>query len=121
MAPRYCGPFEILAKVGPLAYQLALPPNIEVHNVLHVSILKIYVHDVSNVTDWNVIQVEPEGEFQVGLEHILDRRELLLRNCTIRQVKVQWKHLSPEEDTWETKSNMQEPYPGLFQEADMDE
>ena len=40
---------------------------------------------------------------------------------TIRQVMVQWKHLSPEEATWELESNMQEEYPGLFQEADMDE
>ena len=51
LAPRYCGPFEILAKVGSVAYQLALPPNIKVHNVFHVSILKIYVHDVSHVID----------------------------------------------------------------------
>ena len=62
----YCGPFEILAKVGPVAYQLALPPNIKVHNVFHISILKRYVHYVSHVIDWNVIQVEPEGKFQVG-------------------------------------------------------
>ena len=51
----YCGPFEILAKVGLVAYQLALPPNIKVHNVFHVSIMKRYVHDVSHVIDWNVI------------------------------------------------------------------
>ena len=73
LAPMYCGPFEILAKAGSVAYQLALPPNIRVHNVFHVSILNRYVHDVSRVIDWNVIQVEPEGEFQVGSEHILER------------------------------------------------
>ena len=55
LAPGYCRRFEILAKVGSVAYQLALPPNIKVHNVFHVSILKIYVHDVSHVIDWNVI------------------------------------------------------------------
>ena len=106
LAPKSCGPFEFLAKVGPVAYQLALPPNIKVHNVFHVSILKRYVHDVSHVIDLNVIQVEPKGEFQVGLERILDRRELLLLNHTIRQVKVQWKDLSLEEATWELESNM---------------
>ena len=55
LAPRYCGPFEILAKVGSVAYQLALPPSIKVHNLFHVSILKRYFHDVSHVIDWNVI------------------------------------------------------------------
>ena len=72
LAPRYCGPFEILAKVGSVAYQLSLPPNIKVDNVFHIFILKRYVHDVSHVIDWNVIQVEPKGEFR--LERILDKR-----------------------------------------------
>ena len=74
--------------------------------MFHVSILKIYVHDVSHVIDWNVSQVEPKGEFQVGLERIFDMREFLIRNRTIGQVKVQWKHLSQEEATWEMESNM---------------
>ena len=84
--------------------------------MFHISILKRYVHDVSHV-----IQVEPEGEFQVGPEHILDRRELLLQNHTVRQAKVLWKHLSPEEATWEMEGNMQEAYLRLFQDAHIDE
>ena len=83
LAPRYCGPFDISAKVGPIAYHLSLPTHIKVHNVFHISILKIKVHDVSHVIDWNVIQVKPEGELQVGPERILDRREILPRNSTI--------------------------------------
>ena len=55
LEPRYCGPFEILALVRPVAYQLSLQTCIKVHIVFHVSILKIYVHDVSHVIDWNVI------------------------------------------------------------------
>ena len=73
---------------------------IKVHNVFHVSILKKYVHDATPVIDWNVIQVEPE--------RILDKREILLWNGNIRQVKVQWKHLNLEESTWELESDMQE-------------
>ena len=64
--------------------------------------------------------MELEGELQVGLERILNRRELLLQNHTIKQVKVQWKHLCLEEATWELESNMREAYPGLFQEVDME-
>jgi hypothetical protein len=36
MAPRYYGPFEILDRVGPVAYRLVLPPTVKGHNVFHV-------------------------------------------------------------------------------------
>ena len=55
LAPNYCILFEILAKVGPVAYQLAFPPNLKIHNIFHVSILKKYIHDSTHVIDWNVI------------------------------------------------------------------
>ena len=45
LAPRYYGPFEILSRIGQVAYQLELPPNLRVHNVFHISVLKKYVHD----------------------------------------------------------------------------
>ena len=63
LTPRYCGPFEILSRVGPVVYPLAFPPNLKIHNVFHISILKKYVHDATHIIDWNVIQVEPEGYF----------------------------------------------------------
>ena len=53
IAPRYCGPFEILSTVGPMAYKLALPPNLKFHNVFHIYVLKRYVHDVTHVINWN--------------------------------------------------------------------
>jgi hypothetical protein len=61
LASRFCGPFEILERIGPVAYMLALPTSMTVHNVFHVSLLKKYVPDVNHVIDWNVIQVELEG------------------------------------------------------------
>ena len=85
LAPRYCGPFQILSRIGQVAYQLALSTNLRVHNVFHISILKKYVHDATHVVNWNVVQVEPDC--------ILGRREITLRNRTIGQVKVQWKLL----------------------------
>ena len=53
LAPQYCGPFEILSRIGQVAYQLALPPNLKVHNVFHISLLKKYVHDATPVINWN--------------------------------------------------------------------
>ena len=55
LAPRYCGPFEIFSRIGQVAYQLSLPPNLRVHNVFHVYVLKKYVHDATHVVNWNVV------------------------------------------------------------------
>jgi hypothetical protein len=65
LAAKFCGPFEILERIGPVAYMLALPASMTVHNVSHVSFLKKYVPDANHVIDWNVIQVEQEGILQV--------------------------------------------------------
>ena len=65
--------------------------------------------------------MEPEGEVLVEPDCILGRREITLQNHAIGQVKVQWKHLSPEEATWELESKMREAYPNLFQGTTEDE
>ncbi|XP_073035346.1 uncharacterized protein [Primulina eburnea] len=49
---RYVGPFEILEKVGTLAYILVLPPDMSrIHNVFHVSQLKRYIFDPSHILE----------------------------------------------------------------------
>jgi len=83
LAARYYGPFEILEKIGPIAYMLALLASMRVHNVFHVSLLNKYVPDVNNIIDWNVIQVEHKGDFWVELIRILDRKVKVLKNKSI--------------------------------------
>ena len=51
--------FEVLSRIGLVAYELTFPPSIKVHNVFHVSLLKKYVHDPNHLVDWCVIQIEP--------------------------------------------------------------
>ena len=97
-----------------MAYELALPMHIRVHNVFHASLLKKYVYDTKHVIDWSLLQVEPEGEFAPEPLHILEKREAQLRKHTIVQFKVQWKHFEADEATWENESTMRKDYPTLF-------
>ena len=55
LATKYRGPLEILNKVEPVAYELALPSTMKVHNCFHLSLLK--KSNESHVIDWNTIQV----------------------------------------------------------------
>ena len=65
LSPRYCGLFEVLERIGPVAYRLAFPASTTAHNVFHVSLLKKYIHDPNHVIYQDVIQVEPDGYFQI--------------------------------------------------------
>jgi hypothetical protein len=67
---------------------ISFPGSMHIHNVFHVSLLKIHVLDTNHVIDWNVIQVEIEGGFQVHPVCILDQKIKQLRNRDIGLIKV---------------------------------
>jgi hypothetical protein len=112
----YCGPFEILERIGPVAYMVALPASMFVHNVFHVSLLEKYIPDANHVIDWNVIQVEPEGAFRVHLVRILDQKIKQLWNRAIGIVKVQWTWYGPKDATWDHEDAMRVEYSHLFED-----
>jgi hypothetical protein len=116
LAARYCGSFEILERIGPIAYMITLPASMSIHNVFHVSLLKKYIPDANHVIDWNVIQVDQEGAFQVHLVRILDRKIKQLWNRAIELVKVQWTWYGPEDATWENEDAMRVEYPHLLED-----
>ena len=61
LSPRFIGPFEILDKVGPVAYRLALPPALaDSHNVFHISMLRKYVSDPSHVHKYDMIALQKD-------------------------------------------------------------
>ncbi|XP_042448934.1 uncharacterized protein LOC122033838 [Zingiber officinale] len=117
LAPRYIGPFEILERIGAVAYRLALPPSLAgVHDVFHVSMLRRYVPDPTHVLADIPVPVQPDISYEEVPVRILDRKELLgpkLRNKTIRLVKVGWQHHSDEEATWELEDTIRARYPHL--------
>ena len=115
LSPRYVGPFEIIERIGKVAYRLALSPELSsVHNVFHVSMLKKYVSDPSHVITQEPIEVHEDLTYEEKPVKILDRQDKRLRNKVIPLVKVLWKNHKIEEATWEREDDMRVQYPELF-------
>ena len=62
LSPRFIGSFEILERIGTVAYRLALPPSMSgFHEVFHVSMFRKYTPDPAHVVDWGQIEVDTDG------------------------------------------------------------
>ena len=115
ISSRFIGPFEILKRVGIVAYLLALPPNMSsVHKVFHVSMLRRYTPDPAHIVDWGEIEVDRDGTSEEGPVCVMDSRDQVLRRKTVRLVRVLWQHHGVEESTWEHEDTMRATYPFLF-------
>ena len=76
LSPRFVGPFEILERMGTVAYRLALSPSMScVHKVFHVSMLRKYTPDLAHVVDCGQIEVDTDGTFEEGPVCIVDNRD----------------------------------------------
>ena len=112
---RFIGPFEILERIGTVAYRLALPPSMSgVHEVFHVSMLRKYTPDPAHMVDWGQIEVDTDGTFEEGLVCILDSRDQVLRRKTVRLVRVLWWHYGVEESTWDARTRYEPPIPSCL-------
>ncbi|GAA0162564.1 hypothetical protein LIER_18630 [Lithospermum erythrorhizon] len=115
LSPRYIGPFEILGKVGSMAYRLALPPALDrIHNVFHVSCLRKYIPDESHILSSVPVEHEENLTFEEKPVRILDRKEKILRNKVVALVKVLWRNQHVEEASWEREDDMRSRYPQVF-------
>ncbi|GAU39806.1 hypothetical protein TSUD_219810 [Trifolium subterraneum] len=117
LAPRYIGPYQILKRVGPVAYQLALPPSMSrMHDVFHVSQLRKFIPDPFVPVELEIIDLQPDLTYQPDPIRIVDRDVKALRNKKIPIVKVEWSQSPDGEFMWELESEMMKNYPYLFSE-----
>ena len=117
LSPRFIGLFEILERIGTVAYRLALPPSMSgVHEVFHISMLRVYTPDPAHVVDWGQIEVDTDGTLEEGPVCIVDSRDQILRCKTMRLVLVLWRLYGVEESTWEREDTMRATYPFLFRD-----
>lgn len=95
LAPRCISPYEILEKVGKVAYQLALPPCLsQVHDVFHVSLLRKCLMYPWQVIDPTSATIREDLSYKEVPVRILDRKVIKLRTKWIPMVKILWSNHS---------------------------
>src|SRR5512138_3711058 len=115
LAPRYVGPYRIIARRGEVAYQLELPASLgNVHDVFHVSQLKKCLRVPSEQANSEQIEVREDLTYVERPVKILDTMERRTRNRVIRFCKVQWSNHAEEEATWEREDELKAAHPDLF-------
>nr|CAN83489.1 hypothetical protein VITISV_001324 [Vitis vinifera] len=73
LSPCFVGPFEVLGRVGTLAYKVALTPSLsKIHNVFHVSTLRKYIYDPSHVVELEPIQISEDLTYEEVPIQIVD-------------------------------------------------
>ncbi|XP_016667561.1 uncharacterized protein [Gossypium hirsutum] len=101
------GDYVFLKRVGPVAYQLELPLELEkVHDIFHVSMLRRYHSDPSHVIPIEEIEVRPDLTIEEEPVQILKRNVKVLRKKSVSLVKVLWRNHGTEEATWEPEESM---------------
>ena len=115
--PRYIGPLEILARIGPVAYKLKLPEELSgVHDTFHVSNLKKCLSDESLIIPPEEVQIDKQLHFIEEPVEVSDWKVQKTRRSRIKLVKVTWNSKRRPEFTWEREDQMRRKYPALFPE-----
>ncbi|GJU71658.1 hypothetical protein Tco_1263063 [Tanacetum coccineum] len=115
LTPRFVRPFKITERIGPVAYRLRLPQELNgVHDMFHVSNLKKFLADPTLHVPLEEIQVDVILKFVEELIEILEREFKKLKQSRISIVKVRWNSKRGPEYTWEREDQIKLKYPYLF-------
>lgn len=110
LVPKYFGPYQVMKKVGSVAYELELPSHSKIHPIFHVSLLKRKLGNDAMVQS-ELPLVGEDGQIQLEPLAILDRKLVKCNNRPSTEVLVQWSNSIPEDATWENWYELQQRFP----------
>ncbi|XP_052726003.1 uncharacterized protein LOC128194439 [Vigna angularis] len=114
LSPKFIGPYQILRKIGPVAYELSLPPQLSnLHPVFHVSQLRKYISDPSHILELEDVRLRQDRTLEMKPVRIEDIRTKYYKRKAIKLVKVVWDDKTGD-STWEVEDAMKDLYPHLF-------
>jgi len=112
LSPRFYNPFQILSRIGSVAYKLALPAEARIHPVFHVSYLKKKLGQSSSPIS-TLPPVDAAGELCPEPDHIVDRRLIKKHGRAVTEVLIRWKGATSKNDLWELLWTLQSQFPHL--------
>ncbi|KAD2805797.1 hypothetical protein E3N88_39174 [Mikania micrantha] len=115
LSPRFFGPFQVMEKVGPVAYKLLLPVSSKVHPVFHVSLLKKAIQ--GQAEPYFPQELELAAEDVASPVQVLNNRHVQVGSRMVEQLLVQWQNQTTEEATWEEKDWLTNQFPNLSLEV----
>jgi hypothetical protein len=126
LAPRFYGPFKIVAKIGEVAYKLQLPETSRIHPVFHVSLLKKAVGDYHNQGDLPK-DLEVEEANDVYPEQVVGTRVTVKEGMRVHQSLIKWQGKTLDDVTWEDDDFVRSQFPefsledkAVFKEGSVD-
>ncbi|KAG2376273.1 uncharacterized protein HKW66_Vig0155730 [Vigna angularis] len=118
LSPKFVGSYQIMRKIGPVAYELTLPPQLSnLHPVFHVSQLWKYIADPSHILELEDVRLRQDRTLEMKPVRVEDVRIKYYKGKDVWLVKVVWDEKTGDA-TWEVEDAMKDLYPHLFPEGD---
>lgn len=110
LATKYFGPYQIIKKVGAVAYSLKLPQQSKIHNTFHVSLVRKYHGPHPTDIENSIPQLYDSDSYPLSVLEIWNVKK---NNVDVIQWLIQWNGCAREEATWKNATSIMQKLPNF--------